>query len=77
MAYEAHPDDIVPEPGGYLVEAAKRLARRPSQRAQLERFVDMWGIDGYDPFADDGCSENVRQIITLLLLDSDHLTKSS
>ncbi len=76
MPYEPHPDDTVPEPGGYLVEAAKRLARRPGQRASLERFVDMWGLDGYDPFDDVECSETVRQVITLLLLDSQHFAKS-
>lgn len=74
MPYEPHPDDLDPKTiaaGELLIEAAKRLARRPEQIETLKRFVDMWGFDAYDPFDDAGCSENVRTIILLLLRDAD------
>ena len=77
MAYEKHPDDTTPAPGGMSVEAAKRLARRPEQRELLHQFVDMWGIDGYDPFGVGGCSGTVRQIVTSLLIDADHFAQST
>lgn len=68
--YVPYPGDAPPQPGEMAREAARRLARRPDQMAALEVFVEMWGMDCYDPFSAEGASTNVLQIIRCILIDA-------
>ena len=57
-------------PGEFLSEMAARLARRPDLDEVVERFVNMWGVDGYDPFAAGEASSMVNQAMRALLIDA-------
>ena len=57
-------------PRGKLTEeAVRRLSLRPEIIRRLQVFDDMWGLDCYDPFDDDACSEVVVQLVKCALLD--------
>lgn len=70
MPYEPMPGDKDAAPGQLAAEAVNRLKQRPDLTAKLRQFVDMWGLDGYDPFGPDGCSAAVRQIVLVALVDA-------